>query len=164
MFITKIRYGISIFFYQIMLKLSYLVNVMKIIKKYEIFLKYITVSIISFIIDIAFFNIFLLVFKNIDNKIIISTIIARIISSLINYLLNKNKVFNSKEKVFNTIIKYYALVIIQMLISAFMVNFIYSKVSINPTIIKIPVEFIIFICNYLIQKVFIFKKVKNENK
>ena len=147
-----------------MLKLSYLVNVMKIIKKYETFLKYITVSIISFIIDIAFFNIILYVFINIDNKIIISTIIARIISSLINYLLNKNKVFNSKEKVFNTIIKYYGLVIIQMLISAFMVNFIYSKVSINPTIIKIPVEFIIFICNYLIQKVFIFKKVKNENK
>ena len=147
-----------------MLKLSYLVNVMKIIKKYETFLKYITVSIISFIIDIAFFNIILYVFINIDNKIIISTIIARIISSLINYLLNKNKVFNSKEKVFNTIIKYYGLVIIQMLISAFMVNFIYSKVSINPTIIKIPVEFIIFICNYLIQKVFIFKKDKNENK
>ena len=137
---------------------------MKFIKKYEIFLKYISVSILSFIIDITFFNIFLIIFKNINSKIIISTIIARIISSFINYLLNKNKVFNSNEKVFNTIIKYYDLVIFQMLVSAFVVDKLYDMISINPTLIKIPVEFAIFICNYLIQKVLIFKKGKNENE
>ena len=135
---------------------------MKYIKKYQTFIKYISVAIISFLIDISFFNLFLLIFKNIKYKIIISTIIARIISSFINYLLNKNKVFNSDEKVLNTIFKYYGLVIMQMLASAFLVNYIYNRVSINPTYIKIPVEFIIFICNYLIQKIFIFKRGNHE--
>lgn len=135
---------------------------MKYINKYQTFLKYLFVAIISFIIDITFFNIFLFIFKTNLNKIIYATICARIISSYINYLLNKNKVFNSKEKYLKTLIKYYSLVVIQMLVSAFLVNNIYNIITINPTLIKIPVEFTIFIVNYLIQKIYIFKRGKNE--
>ncbi len=134
---------------------------MKLLKKYEMFLKYISVAIISFLIDISFFKLFLIIF---NNNIILSTILARIISSFINYLLNRKKVFNSKEKVFNTIIKYYGLVVIQMLVSAFVVHNLYKLITINPVYIKVPVELFIFICNYLIQKIFIFKGDKNEDK
>ena len=130
------------------------------LKKYETFLKYILVSGISFIIDISLFAFFNYLIKN----IIFSTILARIISSLVNYLLNKDKVFKSNEKTINTILKYYALVIIQMLVSALLVDNLYKIVTINPTIIKVPVEFFLFICNYLIQKVLIFKKKDNINE
>jgi len=91
-------------------------------------------------------------------KIIIATIIARVISSFINYLLNKNRVFKSEEKNSRTVIKYYLLVIIQMFISALLVKILYNRININPTIIKVPVDLFIFVCNYLIQKKFIFKK------
>ncbi len=128
----------------------------KIILKYSTFLKYLLVSVISFVIDITFFSVFNHLFVN---QIIISTIFARVISSTINYLLNKNQVFKSKESNIKTVIKYFSLVIIQMLISAFSVDNIYKIFkNINPTFIKIPVEFILFICNYLIQKILIFKK------
>ncbi len=134
---------------------------MKLLKKYEMFLKYISVAIISFLIDISFFKLFLIIF---NNNIILSTILARIISSFINYLLNKNKVFNSNEKTINTLIKYYGLVLIQMLVSALLVDNLYKTISINPIYIKIPVELFIFICNYLIQKIFIFKGKNDEDK
>lgn len=124
------------------------------IKKYEVFIKYIIVAIISFFIDITLFTVFNIF---LGNKIIISTIMARVISSFINYLLNKNEVFNNKEKTRNTILKYYLLVVIQMLISALLVDNLYNLIKINASIIKAPVEFMIFICNYLIQKAFIFK-------
>ena len=128
-------------------------------KKYETFLKYIFVAGISFVIDILFFNIF----NNlISLSIIISTICARVISSFINYLLNRDKVFKSDEKKLKTVIKYYILVIIQMSVSAIFVDNLYKLVKINPTIIKIPVEFTLFICNYIIQKVLIFKKGNHE--
>ena len=131
----------------------------KIYKKYETFLKYIFVAGISFVIDILFFNIF----NNlISLSIIISTICARVISSFINYLLNRDKVFKSDEKKLKTVIKYYILVIIQMSVSAIFVDNLYKLVKINPTIIKIPVEFTLFICNYIIQKVLIFKKGNHE--
>lgn len=128
----------------------------KIILKYSTFLKYLLVSVISFVIDITFFSVFNHLFVN---QIIKNTIFARVISSTINYLLNKKQVFKSEESNIKTIIKYFSLVIIQMLISAFLVDNIYKIFkNINPTFIKIPVEFILFICNYLIQKIFIFKK------
>lgn len=123
------------------------------IKKYETFIKYIIVAVVSFLIDIGLFTAFNYLIKN----IIIATIIARCISSFVNYLLNKNQVFNSEEKTKTTIIKYYSLVIIQMLISALLVDNLYKVIKINATIIKIPVEFMLFICNYLIQKIIIFK-------
>lgn len=128
-------------------------------KKYETFLKYIFVAGISFVIDILFFNIF----NNlISLSIILSTICARVISSFINYLLNRDKVFKSDENKLKTVIKYYILVIIQMSVSALFVDNLYKLIKINPTIIKIPVEFTLFICNYIIQKVLIFKKGNHE--
>lgn len=130
----------------------------KIINKYKTFLKYISVSVLSFLIDILFFNIFNFTFKNFVSRIIISTILARIISSLFNYFCNKNKVFNNGDNYKKTILKYYLLVVIQMLVSAFLVHFIYKRLQINENFIKIPVEFLIFITNYFIQKKIIFKK------
>lgn len=123
------------------------------IKKYKMFIKYIIVAIISFGVDITFFNLFLKFIKN----IILATIFARIISSLVNYLLNKNKVFDNKSKHKSTIIKYYLLVIFSMLLSAFIVNGLSHIVKINPTFVKIPVECLIFVFNYIIQKLIIFK-------
>ena len=130
----------------------------EIINKYKMFLKYLGVAIISFVIDIFFFTVFNTLLKL---SIILATILARLISSFINFLLNKEKVFNSKEKMSITIIKYYLLVVVQMLVSAFSVKFIAKYILINPTFIKVPVECILFICNYLIQKILIFKRGNN---
>ena len=134
----------------------------ELIKKYETFIKYLFVAGLSFVIDITIFTIFNYILK-FDKKIIIATIIARVISSFINYLLNNGVVFKSDEKKLKTIIKYYILVVIQMFISALLVDNLYKLININATFIKIPVELFLFICNYLIQKIFIFKRGKNDN-
>lgn len=123
------------------------------LKKYIVFLKYISVSIISFLIDILFFNLFIFIIKS----VFYATILARIISSFINFLLNKNAVFQNKDKNKLAIIKYYMLVVFQMFVSAFVVDKLYSILKINATLIKIPVELLLFICNYFIQKILIFK-------
>ncbi len=126
----------------------------KFIQKYNVLIKYLLVAILSFILDIVLFNIFNHLWLN----IILATILARIISSTFNFLLNRNKVFKSSSKASIALIKYFSLVIIQMLVSAFSVDILAKFVLINPTFIKIPVEFILFVCNYLIQKFLIFAK------
>ena len=128
--------------------------------KYETFIKYVFVAGISFVIDICLFTLFNNILK-IDTKIVIATILARIISSFINYLLNRDKVFKSDENKIKTAIKYYMLVVIQMFISALLVDNLYKIIKIDATFIKIPVELILFVCNYLIQKVLIFKRGNN---
>jgi len=135
-------------------------KIKELLKKYETFIKYLFVAGISFIIDICLFTLFNNIL-NFQAKIIIATIIARIISSFINYLLNNGIVFKSDEKKIKTLVKYYILVVIQMFVSAFLVDNLFKVIKIDATFIKIPVELILFICNYLIQKLLIFKRGNN---
>lgn len=134
----------------------------RIITNNIVFIKYLFSAGFSFVLDLTLFSLLVYLLKNqISNYILIGTIGARIISSFFNYLLNRNAVFKNDngskmDKV--TIIKYYLLVIIQMCISGFLVSYVYNSISINATIIKIPVEIILFVVNYFIQKLFIFNK------
>ena len=126
-------------------------------EKHKDKLLYTISAITSFIIDILLFNIFKIIFKSLfSTYIYIASFLARAISSFYNYLFNKKIVFSSNNK--NTLLKYYILVIINILISAITVNILYKVINIDEVIIKICVDMIIFILNYIIQKVFIFKK------
>jgi len=125
------------------------------------FFKYSIVSIISCIIDIIIFQIFLMILKiDVDREtlIIISTFLARIISSLVNYGLNKKVTFESNKRVSNTIVKYYVLCITQMIISGILVSGIYSIVKGYEVIIKLIVDTVLFFVNFKVQKKFIFCK------
>jgi len=122
------------------------------------FIKYIVISIFSFLIDIILFQIFnsvLSIFINYE-AIILSTIIARILSSLFNYHFNSHLVF---KRYSNIIFKnYLLLVIINMFTSSILVYLINKHYTdIYAVIIKLIVDGIIFVVNYLIQKKLIFK-------
>jgi putative flippase GtrA len=116
----------------------------------------------SFALDLSLFTIFSLLLVGIlkEESIIVATVIARIISSLVNYYLNRNTVFNMSDSKFDkkTLVKYYILVLIQMFVSAQSVYFIHKIININPTFIKVPVDIILFVINYFIQKNYIFIK------
>lgn len=133
-------------------------KIKEIIKKYFTLVKYIFSSGTSFLIDILLFTLFEILFKN----IIYATILARIVSSLFNYLLNRKLVFKSDSNKYKSLLEYYLLVIMQMLISAFVVDNLYNLVNINPTIIKIPIEIILFMINYVFQKYIIFNNKRND--
>ncbi len=126
----------------------------KLYNKYKIYINYFIVSASSFIIDICLFTLFYYLIKN----IIISSYIARAISCFINYLLNKYFVFNYKKKSVKSFIEYIILVIANITISAFTVDFISKLLNIKPTFIKVVVDGTLFICNFFVQKLIIFKK------
>ena len=121
--------------------------------------KYIASSGTSFVIDLLLFTIFNCLLKKflLVESIIVATILARVISSLYNYFINSRLVFKSYTK--TSMVQYYFLVIIQMLISASSVYFI-NKImaNVNATVIKFFIDIIIFCINYIIQRNFIFKK------
>ena len=128
---------------------------------FKTFFKYMISSLLSFLIDITLYTLlFNLVFnKAVPNKAILySTILARVVSSLFNYLCNRNAVFKSKTNAGKTVIEYYILAICQMLVSSYLVSFVFSKLSINTSIIKLFVDAILFIVSYQIQHKYIFKE------
>lgn len=93
----------------------------------------------------------------ISSGIAISSFIARAISSLINYFINKTKVFNSNENTFSSLIKYFALVLINISISSILVTVLYNLTHIDSIIIKVVVDTCLFFLSYKIQKKYIFK-------
>lgn len=127
------------------------------IRIYKQILKYILSSVGSFLIDIGLFFILKLLFSSIT----LCTVIARIASSVFNYTFNKKLVFGSKGSTTKSLIKYYALCIPQMLVSAGLVTLMSNVMSANTawivTLIKLFIDTVLFICSYIIQKKWVFK-------
>ena len=130
------------------------------LKIYKLFLKYIVSATSSFVLDILFFSIFLRFLENFRYDILIATILARILSSTYNFILNYKFVFNKGDK--SSVVKYIALVIIQMFVSGYLVTFIVHNSLINETITKIIVDTIIFIVNFIIQREWVFNIKKKK--
>lgn len=134
-------------------------RIYKIFGKY--FLKFVLSSFSSCIIDLVIFYFIcnLLKNKNVGWYVLFATIIARVFSSIYNYLVNYNIVFNSKERHRNSFLKYYVLVVIQMLASAMLVTAIFNLFNIIPEIIvKIIVDTFLFLVSFWIQREKIFNK------
>ncbi len=137
------------------------------IKKYQTIIKYLCSSGLSFIIDLTCFSLIFWLLKNkVHNAIIIASFLARGISSLINYLVNRYFVFEyKKEQKDNSMLSYFILVIINITVSSILVNRLYQKIPFNATLIKAGVDGLIFIVNYFLQKLFIFKSdIKESSK
>ena len=131
---------------------------MNLIGKNKVFIKYILSAGTSFFLDLFLFSIFNYIFSFFFEyeSIIVSTICARILSSLYNFIINSKLVFRKFSR--TMIIKYYVLVFIQMCLSSILVYLI-NKFLIYTlaVIIKFFVDIILFIVNYFIQKIYIFK-------
>lgn len=140
------------------------------IRIYSLFFKYIIASLLSFAIDIGLFALFIAVFKGITISayIWISTILARVISSVVNFLVNKNSVFKSKNRTksenVRAFVGYFILVAINMLISSFCVSEIAKALKWNETLIKLIVDTILFVLNFIIQREIIFKHRNKKEK
>lgn len=140
------------------------------IRIYSLFFKYIVSSLLSFVVDIVMFALFVKIFKNISYAmyIYIATVLARILSSYVNYLVNKNGVFKAKNRTktenIKSLIGYYILVVINVIVSSLCVNAIVKCVGWNETATKLLVDMVLFVVNFVIQREFIFKNKKRVNK
>ena len=129
---------------------------------YKLFIKYIISALSSFLLDILLYTFIVNLLPQINigviTEIVIASILARIISSIYNFGVNSKVVFKSSNK--KSLSKYFILVVIQMFISAFSVSAIFKVTRISSTIIKVIVDTIIFVINFVIQREWVFKKSK----
>lgn len=130
------------------------------LNKYKTIFTYLLSSGLSFAVDIISFSIIFYFIKDrFLDAILLSSYVARVISSVVNYIVNKKYVFkNEKKKNYKAFIEYFLLVIINITISGLLVTKVYNYIHLNATFIKVIIDSIIFIINYFLQKLVIFKK------
>lgn len=120
-------------------------------------LKYLFSSLSAFVIDICIFHLMVLLLKEYSGcYIYISTFISRVLSSIYSFTINKKLVFKDKSRTRNSFVKFVILCVIQMCLSATLVNGIYRLIKVNESIIKICVDSVLFIISYLAQKYIVF--------
>ena len=133
-------------------------------KIYGVFLKFISSSFLSFLLDILLFSLFTKLFYKVTPEyfILSSTVAARIISSFFNYSVNKNAVFKHKSHEKWIFVRYYILCVIQMLASGFGVTAIIYIFKYSDVILKVIVDSILSLVSFKIQKEWVFKTGTNS--
>ena len=130
------------------------------VRIYHFILSFFMSSAISTVIDIVLFYILSRALSASlgTATVLAATVLARAVSSFTNYIINKQKVFGA-EKNQNSFLKYYALAVPQMLVSALIVTIlksIFTAGSFACTILKMIVDTVLFFISYRIQNCWVF--------
>lgn len=115
-------------------------------------------AVFCFLLDFAA----LALFETFIPLIAISTLLARCISSPINYLINRIFVFKSNANKAASFISYIVLAGCVILAKMTLMTLLNEFLGVHYVIANISVEVVLFITNFIIQKLFIFKN-KKEN-
>ena len=127
------------------------------------FFKYILSSCASAAVDLlAFWLLHVLLGGLLGNAaVVVCTALARAISSFVNFNLNKNLVFGSKGNYGKTIVRYYILCVLQLCVSAGLVQLLGMLFSTGEswllTVLKAVVDTCLFFISYRIQRAWVFK-------
>lgn len=132
-------------------------------KIYGIILKFIFGSVSSCLIDLGLFAMLKVLTSGFSGRvsIFISTAAARLISSFYNYNFNRKAVFESRDKASGTIVKYYVLCGIQMMVSYGLVcavNYVFTLGNFMTVVSKAIVDTMLFVISFQIQRAWVFKK------
>jgi glycosyltransferase involved in cell wall biosynthesis len=129
---------------------------------YGLILKYLSSSVLSFVLDWGLFTLFLWGLGHFlpdfaTANIYIATAVARVLSSLFNFSVNRTVVFRSREGLGKTLVRYYTLCICQLLCSAALVHLL-SLTGCPSAVAKIPVDICLFLISFRIQRNWVFRK------
>ena len=132
--------------------------------KHKEIIKYIIFGILTTIVNLITYYLLVLTVLN-PNKPVelqITNIISWIISVTFAYITNRIYVFNSKNNKIKELLTFYSSRLTTLFIDMMLMFILVTKLNLNDKIIKIIVSIIIIILNYIISKLFVFRKTKEN--
>ena len=141
-------------------------NIINLYKKYQEIINYLIVGVLTTVVSIVTYFLFSLVL-DIENNIlfILANILSWICAVIFAYITNKKFVFNTTTSNKKEEIKVFSMFVssrITTLLIELAFMFITVKVIlINDKIAKVIAQFIVIVLNYILSKLFVFKKKNN---
>jgi len=130
------------------------------VNKYGEIIRYLIIGVLTTIVSLAIY--YGLTLTVLDVKVPIELQIANILSwtgaVIFAYFTNKYYVFKNKSKDKKGIIRFFSSRIITLLIDMLLMYIFVTRLFFNDKIIKILVQFVVVISNYVLSKFFVFKK------
>ena len=132
-------------------------------RRFRYFLKFSASSVFSFFVELGIFTAFnswLLAGMGGGVRELAATLMARVLSSIVNFSMNRSLVFKSEAKLSRCALRYAMLALVQGSISALTIALVQRLTGASnfmETVIKIPVDMLLFILSYQVQKRWVFK-------
>lgn len=131
------------------------------IQIYAAFGKFLFSSLSSSVVDLSLFAIFCEMLREQESGrisyLILATVLARICSASYNFLVNYKVVFKSEMSMGKALLRYFVLAVIQMSLSAVLVSTIYPVLGGAELLVKIPVDVLLFLASFVIQREMVYK-------
>jgi putative flippase GtrA len=125
------------------------------VKIYFVFFRYLAIALLSGVLDYSIFTASYFLSQN----ILLSELTARVISGTVNFGLNKKMVFQSSDKVLPEALRYLLLCLINLAVSYSLLTTL-ANLGTNVYFGKISVMAFLFVANFAIQKVLVFKPLQ----
>lgn len=133
----------------------------KLLNRYGEIIRYLIIGVLTTIISLVTYYLLTYTFLN-PNKAIelqIANVISWIISVTFAYFTNRQFVFQKKDKSnFKEMLSFYLSRVSTLLIDMFLMYVFVSILKFNDKIIKVLVQIIVIVLNYIFSKFFVFKK------
>ncbi len=134
------------------------------IRVYSALFQYTGVAVLSFLVDYFLFRLFYRVLSGVDfsalvgiSAVRICNVIARMLSSTLNFTLNRQLVFKDKGNLLASALKYYAVVVLILLVNTCLLMFLNEFCGIPAQIAKLITEAVLFTARLLLQRIFVFR-------
>lgn len=141
-------------------------NIINLYKKYQEIINYLIVGVLTTVVSIVTYFLFSLIL-DIENNIlfILANVLSWICAVIFAYITNKKFVFNTTTSNKKEEIKVFSMFVssrITTLLIELAFMFVTVKVIlINDKIAKVIAQFIVIVLNYILSKLFVFKKKNN---
>lgn len=133
----------------------------KLYNKYQEIIKYLIFGVLTTIVSLVTYYLLVFTILNPNNPIQlqIANIISWITCVTFAYITNRKYVFNSQNRnITSEIIKFYSSRLTTLFIDILIMFIFVTVLHFNDKIIKLIVQFIIIILNYILSKILVFKK------
>ena len=141
-------------------------KIKKLLIKYEEVIRYLIIGVLTTIVSLATY--YILTFTVLDPKVSIQLQITNVISWIVSvtfaYFTNRKYVFKLKEKKnIKEASKFYLSRLSTLLLDMLLMQIFVIRLKFNDKIIKLIVQFVVIVLNYVLSKFLVFKsKVKNN--
>lgn len=130
---------------------------------YRIIFAFMFSSCLSFLIDYGLFTVLIFIMgERVDRwmRLLCAVFPARAVSSFFNYNMNRKTVFRSEAPARETILRYYALCVVQTACSyllVYLLSALFSAGSVLEILLKAVVDIFLFLISFRIQQFWVFK-------
>jgi putative flippase GtrA len=123
-------------------------------------------SLIGFLVDYSLYSLLLFILTEAgfewEHRALMCHAIARVVSASVNFTINYHLVFKKRETVWKALLKYTGLALF-ILFGGMGILYVLTELwGWNPYLAKILVEVTMFIVSWLVQRLFVFRKRKNQ--